>query len=185
MQDIFLRTPAPLTYISRRYISMQKQSLGPFIFPSSTFSGFGTSVDMYYDTTLQEAFSRGLKCHSNDLSKSVNLVRLMGRYLQEDYNSIFYGKAQNLGRVLCKAYDEALQKYDVLLLPTITRKAAIFPPANPSMKGKQLPRVWIAVLESLNLSPFLFLASSTLVLNLTSQLSVQKPRNFSAIHRKS
>ena len=59
----------------------------------------------------------------------------MGKYLQEDYNGIFYGKAQNLGRVLCKAYDEALQKYDVLILPTITTKAPIFPPANPSVKG--------------------------------------------------
>ena len=69
---------------------------------------------MYHDTTLQEAASRGIKCHGNDMSKSCKLVRLIAKYLREDYNSVFYGKAQNLGRVLCKAYDEALQKYDVL-----------------------------------------------------------------------
>jgi len=89
-------------------------------------AGFGTSSEMYYDTTLQEALSRGLKCRSNDLSKSVKLVRLITKYLQEDYNNIFYGKAQNLGRVLCKAYDEALQKYDVLILPTLPKKASVF-----------------------------------------------------------
>ena len=97
--------------------------------------GFGTSAEMYYDTTLQEALSRGLKCHSNDLSKSVKFLRLIAKYLQEDYNNIFYGKAQNLGRVLCKAYDEALQKYDVLILPTLPKKAPAFPQENPPLKG--------------------------------------------------
>ena len=90
---------------------------------------------MYYDTTLQEALSRGLKCRSNDLSKSVKFVRLITKYLQEDYNNIFYGKAQNLGRVLCKAYDEALQKYDVLILPTLPKKAPVFPQENPPLEG--------------------------------------------------
>ena len=94
---------------------------------------------MYYDTTLQEAFSRGLKCHSNDLSKTGKFVRLIAKYLHEDYNSIFYGKSQNLGRVLCKAYDEALQKYDVLILPTIPKKAPVFPQENPPLEGQVLP----------------------------------------------
>jgi len=90
---------------------------------------------MYYDTSLQEALSRGLKCRSNDLSKSVKFVRLISKYLQEDYNNVFYGKAQNLGRVLCKAYDEALQKYDVLILPTLPKKAPVFPQENPPLEG--------------------------------------------------
>ena len=90
---------------------------------------------MYYDTTLQEAFARGLKCHSNDLSKSLKFVRLIAKYLQEDYDNVFYGKAQNLGRELCKAYDEALQKYDVLILPTLPKKASVYPQENPSLKG--------------------------------------------------
>ncbi|KAJ7392126.1 hypothetical protein OS493_013498 [Desmophyllum pertusum] len=97
-------------------------------------AGFGTSAKMYYDTTLQESFSRGLKCHPNHLSKRAILIRLIAKYLHEDYNSIFYGKAQNLGRVLCKAYDEALQKYDVLILPTIPKKAPVLPQGNPTMK---------------------------------------------------
>ena len=94
---------------------------------------------MYYDTTLQEAVSRGLKCHSKDLSKTCKFIRLIAKYLHEDYNSIFYGKAQNLGRVLCKAYDEALEKYDVLILPTFPKKAPVFPQEDPPLKGKVLP----------------------------------------------
>ena len=106
---------------------------------------------MYYDTTLQEALSRGLKCHSNDLSKTGKFCRLIGKYLQEEYNSVFYGKAQNLGRVLCKAYDEALQKYDVLILPTIPKKAPVFPQDNPPLKGLDLfclivvERMWVGL----------------------------------------
>ena len=99
------------------------------------FIGFGTSAEMYYDTTLQEAVCRGLKCHSNALSKSVKFVRLISKYLQEEYNNLFYGKAQNLGRVLCKAYDEALQKYDVLILPTLPKKVPVFPQENPPLEG--------------------------------------------------
>jgi len=97
--------------------------------------GFGTSAEMFYDTTLQETLSRGLKCHPSNLSNKCKFGRLIARYLQEENNSVFYGKAQNLGRVLCKAYDEALQKYDVLILPTIPKKAPVFPQKNPSLKG--------------------------------------------------
>ena len=100
---------------------------------------------MYYDTTLQEAVSRGLKCHSNDLSKTCKFIRLIAKYLHEDYNSIFYGKAQNLGRVLCKAYDEALEKYDVLILPTIPKKPPVFPQENLPLEGKVLPYLQNAV----------------------------------------
>ena len=91
---------------------------------------------MYYDTTLQEAVFRGLKCHSNELSRTTKFVRLIAKYLHEEYNGVFYGKAQNLGRVLCKAYDKALETYDVLILPTIPKKAPVFPQENPSLKGK-------------------------------------------------
>ena len=90
---------------------------------------------MHYDTTLQEAVFRGLKCQSNEFSKTAKFVRLIANYLHEDYNSVFYGKAQNLGRVLCKAYDEAFEKYDVLILPTVPKKAPVFPQQNPFLKG--------------------------------------------------
>ena len=67
--------------------------------------------------------------------KNHQILTLIANYLHEDYNSVLYGKAQNLGRVLCKAYDEAFEKYDVLILPTIPKKAPVFPQQNPSLKG--------------------------------------------------
>ena len=91
---------------------------------------------MYYDTTLQEAFFRGLKCHSNDLPATGKMARVTAKYLHDEYNSVSYGKAQNLGRVLCRAYDEALEKYDVLILPTAPKKALVFPKESGSLSGK-------------------------------------------------
>ena len=98
---------------------------------------------MHYDTTLQEAVFRDLKCQSNELSKTAKFVRLMANYLHDDYNSVLYGKAQNLGRVLRKAYDEAFEKYDVLILPTIPKKAPVFPQQNPSLKGSVVTFVYM------------------------------------------
>ena len=103
---------------------------------SFLFSGFGTSAKMYYDTTLQQAFARSLKTHPNDLPTTCKLTFINGRYLQSEYNGTFYSKAQNLGRELCKAYDKVLEDYDVLLMPTVPKKAPTFPPANPSLEGK-------------------------------------------------
>ena len=110
-----------------------------FLFSDFKFiilTGFGHSAEMYHDTALQEAVFRGLKCHSNELSRTTKFVRLIAKYLHEEYNGVFYGKAQNLGRVLCKAYDKVLETYDVLILPTIPKKAPVFPKENPSLKGK-------------------------------------------------
>jgi len=91
---------------------------------------------MYYDTTLQEACARGLKTRPNDLPATCKLTFMNGRYLLSEYNGTFYSKAQNLGRELSKAYDQVFEHYDVLLMPTIPKKAPTFPPANPSLEGQ-------------------------------------------------
>ncbi|KAL9961246.1 hypothetical protein ACROYT_G030155 [Oculina patagonica] len=95
--------------------------------------GFGTSAKMYYDTVLQQAFARGLRTHGNDLPVTCKQSLLLGRYLLSEYNGYFYSKSQNLARGLCKAYDRALQDYEVLLMPTVPRKAQALPLANMSM----------------------------------------------------
>jgi len=78
---------------------------------------------MYYDTVLLQAFARGLKTHMNDLPVTCKQSLLLGRYLLSEYNGHFYSKSQNLARELTSAYDKALQEYDVLLMPTVPRKA--------------------------------------------------------------
>lgn len=93
---------------------------------------------MYYDRTLHAAFSRGLKTHLNDLPITIKKDILLGRYLLTEYNGTFYSKSQNLGRELCRAYDKVLEDYDVLLMPTIPKKAQSFPPVKLSIAGMEV-----------------------------------------------
>ena len=93
---------------------------------------------MYYDRTLHEAFSRGLKTHLNDLPITIKKDILLGRYLLTEYNGTFYSKSQSLGRELCRAYDKVLEDYDVLLMPTIPKKAQSFPPVKLSIAGMEV-----------------------------------------------
>ena len=93
---------------------------------------------MYYDRTLHEAFSRGLKTHLNDLPITIEKNILLGRFLLTEYNGTFYSKSQNLGRELCRAYDKVLEDYDVLLMPTIPKKAQSFPPVKLSIAGMKV-----------------------------------------------
>ena len=99
-------------------------------------AGFGTSAKMYYDTTLQEAFARGLKAHPNHLPTTLKQTFMLGRYLLSEYNGVFYSKSQNLGRELCRAYDKVFEEYDVLLMPTVPMKAATFPSSEASLQGR-------------------------------------------------
>jgi amidase len=59
---------------------------------------------------------------------------MAGEYFINNYRGHFYAKAQNLSRVLAQAYDAALSRFDLLLLPTLPMKATPLPPANASLK---------------------------------------------------
>jgi amidase len=52
--------------------------------------------------------------------------------MQDRYHGHYYAKAQNLGRTLTAAYDEALRTCDLLVMPTLPMKATLLPPASAS-----------------------------------------------------
>ena len=47
---------------------------------------------------------------------------------------IFYSKGQNLSRLLCQAYDDALKQVDVLVMPTVKYKASKISSKDASVK---------------------------------------------------
>jgi amidase len=90
-------------------------------------NGMGTNWRGLYATTLLDAHS-AWKHRADELSDSLKITMLLGQYFTKHYRGHFYAKAQNLSRKLRAAYDEALAKYDLLLMPTLPMKPTPLPP---------------------------------------------------------
>ncbi|GAB4240908.1 MAG: amidase [Elainellaceae cyanobacterium] len=95
-------------------------------------NGMGTNWKGHYTTSLMDVYARGWQSRANDLSETAKLVALTGKYMQDRYHGRYYAKAQNLSRSLRQAYDTALTKYDLLVMPTVPFKATPLPPAGAS-----------------------------------------------------
>ncbi len=96
-------------------------------------NGMGFNWKGLYTTSLLDAHS-AWRSRADELSPSLKVSMMAGEYFIKNYRGHFYAKAQNLSRVLAKAYDDALSRYDLLLLPTVPMKATPLPPANASLK---------------------------------------------------
>jgi len=70
----------------------------------------------------------GWKARANELADTLKITMILGEYFIQHYHGRYYAKAQNLSRQLAAAYDEALARYDVLLMPTLPLKATKLPP---------------------------------------------------------
>src|SRR5579885_690792 len=99
-------------------------------------NSMGTNWKGHYSTSLLDVYARGRITRADDLSDTVKLVVLLGQYMQDRYHGRYYAKAQNLGRILTKAYDDALQSVDLLVMPTLPMKATRIPPADAPREEK-------------------------------------------------
>ncbi|MFZ2101728.1 MAG: amidase [Oricola sp.] len=89
-------------------------------------NGFATGWEGLYVTSLLDYHSNW-RSRANELSKSLKISMFVGEYMQKQYRGHYYAKAQNLSRLLRKAYDDALARYDLLLMPTTPMKAQPIP----------------------------------------------------------
>jgi len=92
--------------------------------------GVGNNVQGYYPVSMQDALARGMGTRINDVSPTVKLVLMLGEYMHRNYHGRYHSKAQNLRVLLRRAYDDALKKYDALVMPTIPFTATPIPPAD-------------------------------------------------------
>ena len=92
----------------------------------------GNNWSGYYTTSLQEAFARGFRSRPEDVSETVKLVLILGEYMHRHYHNRYHAKAQNLRVLLRKAYDDVLDAYDLIAMPTIPFPATKIPPADCS-----------------------------------------------------
>lgn len=96
-------------------------------------NGFGMNWKGHYCTSTQEALTKGVNLRPHDFSMPCKMLAVFGEYMSRNYQNKFYSKCQNLNRLLTKAYDEALTKYDVLVMPTVPTTATRLPRKDDSV----------------------------------------------------
>jgi amidase len=77
----------------------------------------------WYNPRLMSAMGRAIKTHGSDFSPTAKLGALLGHYMRENYDGVFYGRAQNMSRALTAAYDRVFADYDLVLMPTTPQTA--------------------------------------------------------------
>jgi amidase len=92
-------------------------------------NGMGFNWKGLYTTSLLDAHANW-RARADELSRTLKACMLGGEYFLKHHRGHFYAKAQNLGRLLRKTYDDVLARYDLLLMPTLPIKATPIPPAN-------------------------------------------------------
>ncbi len=90
-------------------------------------NGMGFNWKGLYTTSLLDRHANW-RSRANELSPSLKVSMFLGQYFITHYGGRFYAKAQNLGRLLRKTYDDAMNRYDILLMPTCPLKAQPIPP---------------------------------------------------------
>lgn len=82
------------------------------------------------DESARAFFGEALATRAAELSPTVKLVWLFGEAMDRRDRGIHYARARNLAFSLRAAYDEALARVDLLLMPTLPMRATVIPPAN-------------------------------------------------------
>jgi amidase len=91
-------------------------------------NGYGFNWKGLYVTSLIDAHA-SWRSRADELSETLKATILFGQYALNKYRGHYYAKAQNLARKLRAAYDDALGRYDLLLMPTLPMRATRIPVA--------------------------------------------------------
>jgi amidase len=89
-------------------------------------NAYGTNMKSVFSESLRIKQS-GWKSKADEMSDTLKLGVLMGHYMSSRHGGRFYGKAQNLNRLLTAAHDDLLARFDVLLMPTTPMAATRLP----------------------------------------------------------
>ena len=81
----------------------------------------------YYDTGLMEACGASRQGDRNRFSPAKKSVLIAARYLRERHHGRYYAISQNLRGPMRAGYERALDRFDVLALPTVPFRATPVP----------------------------------------------------------
>lgn len=95
-------------------------------------NGMGMNWKGLYDVALMETHA-AWRQRADDLSATMKLSMLLGQFGIDHYRGRYYAKAQNIARRLKQAYDQALTRHDLLLMPTLPITAQPLPGPDASI----------------------------------------------------
>ena len=113
-------------------------------------NGYGMNVPGLYDPELIAHFARGRRDHAAEMSVTLKMTMLLGRYSLDRYGNWYYAMARNLALELTAAYNAALAEVDVLVMPTLPVVAFDLPTG--STRPKEVLAVSFGLI--LNTCPF-------------------------------
>ena len=90
-------------------------------------NGYGMNWQGRYDPELIDYYGGRWRSDPTAFSETVKLVLLAGRYALDRYHGRYYAMARELAPRLRAAYDEALARFDVLVMPTLPVRATPLP----------------------------------------------------------
>ena len=99
-------------------------------------NAYGMNSPGLYDPELVAHYAKSRREHAAEMSDSLKLTALCGRYTIDRYDGRYYAMARNLALELTAAYDAALANADVLVLPTLPMVATTIPAADASREEK-------------------------------------------------
>jgi amidase len=102
-------------------------------------NGYGMNSAGLYDPELIAHYANGRRKRAAEMSESLKLTVLCGRYTIDQGDGRYYAMARNLALELTAAYDAALADADVLIMPTLPIVASTIPAAGAS-REEQLAR---------------------------------------------
>ena len=80
--------------------------------------GLGHGWKAWYNTSWVDAFGKFRRAQADDFPARLKLSLLMGSYANNEYHSRYYADGMNLVVELTERYDEALERCDLLAMPT-------------------------------------------------------------------
>ncbi|GEL26949.1 amidase [Pseudonocardia sulfidoxydans NBRC 16205] len=102
-------------------------------------NGYGMNWHGEYDPELVAHYGKQWRANPDEFSETVKFVLLTGGYGLTTQHGRHYAMARNLALQLRKAYDEALDRYDVLVMPTLPLTASTIP-ADDAPREEVIPR---------------------------------------------
>jgi amidase len=90
-------------------------------------NGYGMNWSGLYDPEIIDYYGGKWRSDGSQFSETVKLVLLAGRHTINQHHAKHYAMARNLVPQLQDAYDEALARFDVLVMPTLPLRATVIP----------------------------------------------------------